>query len=394
MSQPALLPQPVRRLQLYALCGGIVGCGLCLLGFGWYPTALFRAYLFAWLIWMGLPLGCVAILMLHHLVGGAWGVMIQRILEAGVRTLPLIVLFAAPLVFGIDELYVWARPTAVANDPLLQHKSPYLNRSFFELRGAIYMLIWLLLAYGLNRWSRQQAQTANPEAARAATRRLQRLSALGLVLYALTVTFAAIDWGMSLDPHWYSTIYGVLFMVSQILATLAFVIVVVTQLADVEPLAAVLTPGRLHDLGKLLLAFVMLWAYCAFSQYLIIWPGNLPEETPWYLHRTQGGWQWLGLTVLIFHFILPFCLLLSRDAKRRSPTLAAISIVILGVHAVDRFWLIMPSFYPAGLHAHWLDLAAFLGIGGLWLATFLWQLQRRALVPLHDPRLQEVNAHG
>jgi hypothetical protein len=203
-----------------------------------------------------------------------------------------------------------------------------------------------------------------------------------------------VDWIMSLEPHWYSTLYGVVILVGQILAALALAIVLITQLAEVPPVSTVLTPQHLHDLGNLLLAFVMFWAYIAFSQFLIIWSGNLPEEVPWYIHRTQGGWEWLGGLVLLLHFGLPFVVLLSRTSKRRAQVLWRIAAGLLGLHLLELFWLVLPAFYPSTLAIHWLDVGLPIGMGGLWMAVFVWQLQRRSLLPLHDPRLQEVVHHG
>ena len=214
------------------------------------------------------------------------------------------------------------------------------------------------------------------------------------MLYVLTVTFAAVDWVMSLEPHWYSTLYGVVILVGQMLAALALAIVLITQLAEAPPVSTVLTPQHLHDLGNLLLAFVMLWAYIGFSQFLIIWSGNLPEEVPWYIHRTQGGWEWLGRFVLLLHFGLPFVVLLSRTSKRRAQVLGRLAAGLLVMHLLELFWLVLPAFSPSTLVIHWLDVGLPIGMGGLWMAVFVWQLQRRALLPLHDPRLQEVVHHG
>jgi hypothetical protein len=222
---------------------------------------------------------------------------------------------------------------------------------------------------------------------------MRLLSGPGLVLYVLTVTFASVDWVMSLEPHWFSTIYGVMVIVGQLLATLAFAVVVAALLVDAPPLADVMTPTHMHDLGNLMLAFVMLWAYMAFSQFLIIWSGNLPEEITWYLHRTQGGWQWVGLGLVLFYFALPFLLLLSRGIKQRVQRLAWIAGAILCMHVVELFWLVVPAFQPRGIAVHWLDVAALMGVGGLWIAVFVWQLKSRPLLPVHDPGLLGVTHH-
>ena len=394
MTQSTPLQAHLRRLHQRALIVGVGGLGGCLLGVFLNPRQFFYSYLLAYLFWLGLALGCLAIVMLHHLVRGAWGAVIQRLLESGTRTLPLLAVLVVPLLFGVHDLYIWARPQAVASDALLQHKSLYLNVPFFMVRTGVYFVVWIGVAYGLNRWSLLHDQAQDLPTERSLRRRLQLLSGPGLVLYGITTTFAAIDWAMSLEPYWYSTIYGVLFIINQGVATLAGAIVCLAFLRDCEPLASVVAPAHFHDLGNLLLTFVMLWAYVAFSQFLIIWSGNLPEEIPWYVHRTQGGWQWIGLSLLVVHFALPFLLLLSRGVKRGVSRLAAVALTIMCIHLVDLFWLVMPAFHPGGLYLHWLDIAAPLGIGGLWVAVFVWQLQRRPLLPLHEPRLQGALEHG
>jgi hypothetical protein len=377
------------RLQQRALVVGAVGIVLCGVGVFSNPTQFFRSYLLAYLCWLGIPLGCLAILMLHHLVGGTWGAMIRRVLESGTRTLPLQVLLFVPLLFGVHDLYFWARPEVVANDPLLQRKSPYLNIPFFMLRSAFYFAVWLAVSYLLNKWSLTQDQAgADPF-----ERRMRLLSGPGLVLYVLTVTFASVDWMMSLEAHWFSTIYGILVIVGQLLATLAFAVVVAALLAQAPPLSEVMSAAHFHDLGNLVLAFVMLWAYMAFSQFLIIWSGNLPEEITWYFHRMQGGWEWVGLALILFYFALPFLLLLARGIKRRVPLLAWVAAAILGMHVVEVFWLVVPAFQPTGFAVHWMDVAALMGIGGIWMAVFVWQLRGRPLVPVYDPGLLGVTPH-
>jgi hypothetical protein len=394
MTQAATSPLVLVQMQRRAWLVGAAGVVLALLGVWLNLAQFFRAYLVAYLFWSGLSLGCLALLMLHHLVGGAWGAMIRRLLEAGTRTLPLMVVLFVPLLYGLTTLYSWSQPEVVAHDGLLQHKSVYLNVPFFVQRAAVYFAIWLIMMFFLNHWSRQQEQVAGAPQERRVQRRLRLLSAPGLVLYVLTVTFAAVDWIMSLEPHWYSTLYGVVILVGQILAALALAIVLITQLAEVPPVSTVLTPQHLHDLGNLLLAFVMFWAYIAFSQFLIIWSGNLPEEVSWYIHRTQGGWEWLGGLVLLLHFGLPFVVLLSRTSKRRAQVLWRLAAGLLGLHLLELFWLVLPAFYPSTLAIHWLDVGLPIGMGGLWMAVFVWQLQRRSLLPWHDPRLQEVVHHG
>jgi hypothetical protein len=390
MSLPAsayhLGPEHVlRRVQHVARAVGIAGAALCVVGAVVSPDQLLRSYLVAYVFWIGIALGCLAILMLNYITGGAWGAAIRRLLESGTRTLPLMALLFLPLAAGVHQLYAWARPDAVAADPLLQHKHLYLNVPFFLARAAGYFAAWILVARRLSRWSLAQDDGPDPERAR----RIENLSRGGLVLLGLTMSFAAVDWLMSLEPHWFSTIYGVMFMGGSVLTAFAFVIPVAAVVAERSPFDEVIGPSRFHDLGNLLLAFVMLWAYFALSQFLIIWSGNLPEEIPWYLARLRGGWQWVAILVVVCHFALPFVVLLSRQVKRRPATLALVAGAMIVVRFVDVFWLVTPAFHPGELTVHWLDAAALLGVGGIWLATFVGQLEGRPLVPLHDPWLAD-----
>jgi len=345
----------------------------------------FRSYLTAYLFMIGFPLGSLAILMLHHLVGGRWGFVTQRLLEAAVRTFPLAAVLFLPLIFGMGDLYLWARPEVVATDPILQQKSVYLNAPFFWARTAIYFALWIGVSQLLCKWSLDQDRTADVSL----TQRLQTLSGPGLVLYGLTVTFSAMDWVMSIEPHWYSSVYGLMFMVSDALAALALVICVASFLVTRGPLSQAAGRDQFHDLGNLLLALVMLWAYLGFSQFMIIWMENLREEIPWVLRRTAGGWKFIVLLLVACQFALPFLLLLCRATKRNSRLLAAVALLIIFMHWIEVHWLVAPAFHPHGFYIHWLDFAALIGIGAIWLAVFLWRLEGRSLLPLHDPRFAE-----
>jgi hypothetical protein len=388
VSPPSSQPH-LNRLRQRGLIAGGVGLVLCLIGAFLDPAQFWQSYLLAYVFWLQVPLGCLAILMLHHLVGGHWGIVIRRFLETGAMTLPMMALLFVPLVFGLTRLYSWTDPNTVAQSELLQHKSVYLNIPFFLARTVLYFVVWIGLAYGLNRWSLQQDQTGEP----ALAGRLRRLSALGLILYVLTTTFAAYDWLMSLEPEWYSSIYGVLFMVGQVLAAFAFAVIMLRWGSKRPPLVEQVSRFDFNDLGNFMLGFVMIWAYIAFSQFLIIWSANIPEEAIWYNHRSQGGWQWIGLLLILVHFALPFLLLLSRRAKRQAPLMAALALLLIVMRLVDLFWLIAPAFHPTGLHIHWLDIVAPVALGGLWLAAFAWQLAGKPLLPRHDPRLQEALVH-
>ncbi|HXM77220.1 MAG TPA: hypothetical protein VN971_10615, partial [Thermoanaerobaculia bacterium] len=288
------------------------------------------------------------------------------------------------------NLYPWTQANVVAHDELIQAKRAYLNVPFFLVRAAIYFALWNAISYWLNKWAVEQDRTADPQAAR----NMQKVSAAGLVLYGLTITFASFDWLMSLEPHWYSTIYGVLVMGGQALSAMAFLIVVLVWLSRRPPLDRIVVKAHFHDLGNLTLAFVMLWAYFSFSQYLIIWSGNLPEEIPWYLRRLQGGWGWFGMALILLHFLLPFLLLLPASANRNPRTLVFVACLVVSMRFVDVFWLIRPASSPARLSLHWMDLAAPAGVLGVWFFIFLGQLLRRPLLPIHDPEFQEASEHG
>lgn len=392
MNQPGARLPEVDPLRKRSLIVGAVALALCAGGAWANPPEFFHAYLTAYLFWIGIALGCLAILMLHHLVSGRWGFVVQRLLESGSRTIPLMALLFVPLLFGLRELFLWARPEAVAAQAILRHRQPYLNGPFFSARVVLYFAIWITLASLLSKWSREQDRTAAADL----TRRLQRLSGPGLVLYGLTVTFAAFDWVMTLGPQWHSTMFGAVFMVGQGLAALCFVVVVGSRLVDRGPLSGVISPKLFQDLGNLMLAFVMLWAYMAFSQYLIIWSGNLPDEIPWYVSRMAGGWMWVAMFLIAFHFTVPFLLLLSRTMKRRAEILRGVALGLLVMRLVDLYFIVTPALHPGGVTIHWMDVLAPIGIGGIWLWMFLGYLRGEALLPLHDPRFAGTPepAHG
>ena len=386
-------PPEVGEFQRRALVVGIAGVAICVLGAFFDSEQFFRSYLLAYVFWAGIALGCFAILMLQHMSGGAWGLVIRRVLESATRTFPLLAVLFIPIAIGVRSIYIWAGPHAGEGNEALQHaldhKAPYLNVPFFIGRAVFYFAIWILLSYLLNKWSLEQDRTRH----RPLTTRLQGISGPGLVLYGFTVTFASIDWIMSLEPQWFSTIFGVLVMGGQGLSAMAFIIAVVVVLSRYKPLSEVIKPSHLHDLGKLMLAFLMLWAYFGFSQFLIIWSGNLPEEIPWYVRRLQTSWKWVGLAIVLLQFALPFVLLLSRDLKRNSRTLVTVAVAVIVMRLVDLIWLTVPEFHEGAFRIHWMDLLMPIGVGGLWLAYFAYQLKQRPLLPMGDPYLEEALAH-
>lgn len=371
------------------------GVGAVVLGAGAFanPGQFYRSYLVAFLFWFGIALGSLGLQMLHHLTRGAWGIVIRRVLEASARTLPFVALLFLPIAFGMDSLYSWTDTAKVQADHLLAHKAAYLNKPFFLIRAGVLFAVWTVFAYQLSKWSRLQDETGDKQY----FHKMQALSGGGLVVYALTITVAAVDWLMSLDPHWFSSLYGIYWIGCQGVSTLAFVSLVNLYLVRREPLAGVLQPRHFHDLGKLLFAFVMLWTYFCLSQFLIIWSGSLPEETLWYAHRLHGGWNFIALAILVLHFALPFLLLLSRDIKRNAAMLSKVAILLLVARVVDTYWQAAPNFHTSlgdALRWSWMDVAAVVGLGGIWLGLFFWQLGARSLLPTRDPYFAEALEAG
>jgi len=391
MSSPIdpALAERLDRIQRPAMIAGAAGLALTFLALIVAPRWSFPAYLVAYLFWLGIALGSLAALLLHQLVGGLWGFLIRRAAEAAALTLPLMALLFIPIALGLRALYPWADPETVRHSALLQHKAPYLNTGFFLARTAIYFGLWIALALLLRLGSRQQDEVEEPYP----TRWTQTVSGPGLVLWFMAVTFAMIDWIMSIEPEWYSTIYAVILLVGFVLSTLAAMVIIAERLSGDPTLARVATPEGFHDLGNLMLAFTMLWAYTSFSQYLIIWMGNLSEEIPWYLRRSRDGWWWVALALILFQFFLPFFLLLSRERKRRPAEHVRVCWVILAMHFVDLSWQVLPAFPASNVLAFWAVVPAMVGIGGLWTAAFTWRLKERPLLPRHDPLLDAVIAH-
>lgn len=374
----------LNRLQRAGLTLGALGVVACGLGVPANARQFFISYLTGYTFWIGLSLGCLGVAMIHHLTGGRWGFVTRRFLEAGFMTLPLMALLFIPLIFGLNELYSWARPDVVAASETLPRKIPYLNAPAFVARAVGYFSVWLALAFCLRKWSLQQDATTDP----APTMRLRSLSGPGIVLYPLTGTFALVDWVMSIEPEWYSSIFPVILLIGQVLTAFAFVTLLLATGQIQSPFCAVVNRTHFHDLGILLLAFVVFWTYVSFSQLLIIYSGNLPREIDWYLHRIAGGWKWVVGLLALFHFFVPFFLLLFRVMKQNVTRLAMIAGLIFNMHVVAMFWLIQPSFFPRGMRVHWLDAAALLGLGGFWIAVFAANLKRYALLPRNDPRIE------
>ncbi len=395
-------PADINRWRTISLgIGGILS--LVILGmmafFPEYREQALRSWLLGFIFWGGIGIGCLGVLILQHLTGGAWGVVMRRILEAGSATLPVIFLLFLPIMFGITNLYEW---THLADDPAVQWRQPYLSVEWWIFRACFYFLLLYLMSYFLNKWSFQQDRADNYETALKLSQDASKFSGPTMVFYVLAVSFAAIDWVMTLDPHWYSTMWGLLFTAGWGLSCFCFSVTILAVLANKAPMNRVLNSRHFHDIGKLMLALVMVWAYFNFSQFLIIWSGNLPEETKWYLARWEGTWGIIGIGLIILHFAFPFLILLSRDIKRDAKRLAMLAIFILVLRLIDMYYLIGPS-PRIGTHGNeldfinsfsWMDIAAPIGIGGIWLWYFFGQLIKHPLVPVNEPFLENAIKHG
>jgi hypothetical protein len=384
-------PPSIVSLQHKALGIGLVGVAASVAGYLADPKATTESYLLAFIYWLAFPLGSLGLLMIHHLSGGGWGMPVRRIFEAASRTLPFMALLGLPLILGMHHVYEWTDAAKVAADPVLQMKQPYLNVPFFIARYALYFVIWTALAYILSGWSRTQDTSYEP----GSERKFRLVSGPGLLIHAVASTFAVVDWMMSLDPHWFSTIFGLLFLCQQGLAALGFVLLLMASLSKTAPLRGIVRADNIHDYGKLMLAFVMIWAYFSFSQFLIIWSANLPEEIPWYLERMRGGWEWFSILLLVGQFFLPFSLLLSRDLKRTAGRVAIVAGLVLVMRYVDFYWNVMPALHHETPMPHWTNLATLVGLGGIWVSLFAWQYKASPVLPVGDPYLPEaLSSHG
>lgn len=389
------VPERWYRVERQALIAGIVGAIACIIGaIVSKPGHFLRAYLVAYMFWLGISLGSLAIVCLIHLTTAQWGFAVRRILEAAARNVSLLTVLFIPVAVGVTRLYPWAHPGA-DRDFLTRLQRPYLNVGMWLLRALLYFIAWNLSAWALSRWS--WLQDAPPD--RAYRRRFQNFGGAIVAVYAWTMTFASVDWMMSLDNHWRSTVYGFYVMAGQGLIGFSFLVIVVVLLWQYSPISEYFTVTHLHDIGKLMLAFLILWAYQAFSQGLIYWAGNLKDEVTWYVNRTTGGWWWIGVSIILLHFFVPFFLLLSQSLKRDGKKLIILAVWMLVMRWIDLYWLIIPNFPDTKGHLNfsWMLIASMLGVGGLWVYAFLVNLKAHPLVPRHDPMIYnviEAQEHG
>jgi len=386
-----LTPPPiVRKISQRSLVAGVI-FGLIAVALAFIrPDEFYRAYLLGFMCWLGLALGSMAILMIRHLTGGGWGTVIRRILGAAMRTLPLLTLLFIPVIFGIHRIYIWAQPLGNIEDKhfrehLEQITQSYLTVNGFVVRAAIYFAIWNVLSFLLSKWSKQ---TDSPDAPNN-SQRFKAVAGPGLILYAFTISFAAIDWIMSLDPSWISTIFGLIILIGEVLSAMCFAVVVERILFEYKPMSEMLKPDFVHDHGKWMLTFIMVWAYFSFSQWLIIWAGNLTSEITFYLKRLNEGWGWIGLILVLFHFAIPFVILLSSPFKRNVRKLVWVAVLLLLMCYVDLFWIIEPNFSKT-IRLTLSDVVVPIAIGGIWLGYFFRNLASLPLLPAYDPDAHEV----
>jgi len=390
----------INRLRTLALGIGGIGSIIILVIALIFPEQreqALRSWLLGFIFWGGIGIGSLGILLLQYLTGGAWGVMIRRILEAGSRTLPIVFVLFLPIMFGLTYLYAW---THMQDDPIVQYRGAYLSVGWFIIRSVLYFVLFGSMAYFLNKWSLEQDSATTYEESAKSLADCGKFSGPAIIFYVFTVTFASIDWVMTLDPHFYSTMWGFLFVAGWTLSTFSFAVVLLAWLSDREPMNRIVGKRHFHDIGKLMLAFTMVWAYFNFSQYLIIWSGNIPEETKWYIPRVQGTWGAIGVLLIIFHFAFPFLVLLSRDIKRNAKWLSMLAVFILVMRLIDMYYLIGPSptieshGTEVPFHIHWMDFLAPVAVGGIWLWWFFGELLKRPLVPINDPYMENAVAHG
>jgi hypothetical protein len=379
----------IGRAQMPALIIGVIGIIGSAIGFFTDAPEFFRSWLAPFVFWFLIAAGALAVLCLQYVTGGEWGVLIRRPLGAAARTIPIFLLFGLPLFFGLPHIYEWARPEA-AQDHLLHDKQWWLTPMGWGIRALIYFALWTFWAWKIRKQSLEFAETRSPytELGR------RKMAAAGLLVMVMTLTLMSVDWVMSLEPKWYSSMFGIAYIVGAGLSAFAFVTFFLTTISNTEAMKGILKPNHFRDLGNLMLAFTMLWAYTNFSQFLLIWYGNIKEETPYYLKRMHGGWGVIAAVLIIFHFFLPFFMLLMRGIKDRPSTIAVVTVILLVMRFVDIYWDVTPAHHPDHFHFSWITIAAFLGIGGLWLAAFIWQLKGQTIIPIHETWVEEAIREG
>ncbi len=393
-------PEFLNRWQSIAL--GLGGVGLIIFVFGYLTDQenALRGWLLGFIFWAGIAIGGLGILLLQYVTGGAWGVVIRRVVEACARTIPFVALLFLPIAIGVYGLYEWANHP---EDKIIAWRGIYMDPPWWIARSFLYFVLFTIMAYLLSSWGAKQDAANDYEESAKWLGRATAFSGPAIVAFVVIVTFASVDWMMTLEPHWFSTMWGFLFTAGWGLSCFCFSVAILAHFSDKPPLDRVLGKRHFHDIGKLMLALVMIWAYFNFSQYLIIWSGNLTEETPFYLVRSKGGWGAMGLALIIFHFAFPFLILLMQDFKRKAKWLATLAIFILIMRLIDMYYIIGPSPKLGELKLHLLevpfritpwDFVGPIAVGGIWMAVFIWQLKQRPLVPARDPMFERAIEHG
>ena len=375
-----VLDERTARWQRQSLIVGAVAALLCIVGGVFDPDQFFRAYACVYFFLLGLAVGSLALVMIHHVTGGAWGIFVRRLAEAQMKTMPLMAILFVPIVFGLPHVYAWAgaegEPNGT-NDSLWRN---YLEPRFFCLRAVGYFGVWLVLVAAMSVWSARQDDRPDVRS----YWRAYKVSGVGLLALGITLHFAAIDWIMSLQPGFTSTIFGPLVFSSQLLSSLALTVMLFCWLAARPEFADRLSSKVMNDLGSLLFTLLGLWAYMAWFQFMLIWIADLPRDNVWYLARWNGFWRWLGLYLIVFHFAIPFVLLLFRAVKQSRRRLAIVAAVILAGQWLFMYYQVLPVFGAPRIAQHWMDFVMPVGLGGIWFASLVWLLQRRPLLPVHD----------
>jgi hypothetical protein len=393
-------PADVAKYRTLSLGVGVIALIIWAVGLYFQPEQALLSWLLGFIFWGGITIGGLGVLMLQYMTGGAWGVVIRRVAEAASRVLPLVVILFIPLAYGVYTHTVYEFTHLPADDPTVIQRGWFMTPESWILRSVFYFIIFGIITYLLNKWGGEQDKAADHEAAAQLLSTSSRFSGPATVIYCLIISFASVDWVMILDPHWFSTIYGLLFVAGWGLSFLCFGILILVLLQDKAPMNRVVGKRHFHDLGKLVLALVMVWAYFNFSQFLIIWSGNIPEETGWFLVRMKGAWGVIGMILILLHFAFPFLLLLIQDLKRKAKLLGAVVGFILLMRIFDMYYLIGPNpridmmgMEKGAFMLSWMDFAAPVAIGGLWLWYFFGELAKRPLVPVMDPFLQRAIDH-
>jgi hypothetical protein len=383
----------IARWQMPALIVGVLGilasAGMAMVSETW-KIDFFRAWLTSYLYWFSIAAGSLAVLMLQYVTGGEWGLMVRRPLGAAARTMWLLLLLFIPILLGMKQIYPWMNGELMQHEEELRVKLPWLNLTRFLIFLGIYFALWILWAWRIRALSLKFYEDRAPET----ELKRRKWAATGLLMIVLTLTFASIDWMMSIEPGWFSSMYGIYFLVGCALSAFAFVTFFLTRLADTPAMAGVLKPSHLRDLGNLMLAFVMFYAYTSFSEFLLIWYGNIKEEIPHYLWREHGAWGWVAAAVVLFHFFLPFFLLLMRSIKDRASTIGWVTVIILVMRYVTLYWVVAPSWTHAEFHYSPLCLTTLVGIGGVWMWAFIGQLKGQTIIPIHETWVEEAIREG